>query len=130
MEKAPRILDQVRERIRLKHYSIRTEVTYLQWIRRFILFRGKVHPRELGPGAIEAFLTDLAVKGRVAASTQNQALNAILFPYREVLQSSTPALEGVVRASRTRRLPRIGKDKTPPRPKPPIPSLGFRAPGW
>jgi integron integrase len=105
MGKEPRILDLVRERIRLKHYSIRTEDTYLQWIRRFILFHGKVHPRELAHGAIEAFLTHLAVRGGVAASTQNQAMNAILFLYREVLHADRPDLEGMVRATRTRHLP-------------------------
>jgi len=74
-----RLLDQVREIIRVKHYSIRTEEAYVQWIKRFIFFHGKRHPREMGAREIEAFLTDLAVRGKVAASTQNQALNALVF---------------------------------------------------
>ena len=74
-----RLLDQVRDVIRIKHYSIRTEQAYLQWIRRYILFHGKRHPSELGSEHLSRFLSDLAVRGKVAASTQNQALNAILF---------------------------------------------------
>src|SRR5438309_11228 len=80
-----RLLDQVREIIRVKHYSIRTEEAYVQWIKRFIFFHGKRHPREMGAKEIEAFLTDLAVRGKVAASTQNQALNALVFLYQKVL---------------------------------------------
>ena len=76
---APKLLDQVRGKIRLKHYSIRTEQAYVDWIRRFILFFGKQHPRELGAAEVEQFLTHLAVEGNVAASTQNQALSALLF---------------------------------------------------
>ena len=76
-----RLLDEVREVIRVKHYSIRTEDAYVQWIKRFIFFHGKRHPREMGAKEIEAFLTDLAVRGKVAASTQNQALNALVFLY-------------------------------------------------
>ena len=72
----PRLLDQLRDRIRLKHYSIRTEAAYSEWVRRFVIFNGKRHPRELGPVEVEAFLTHLAVHGRVAASTQNQAKSA------------------------------------------------------
>jgi Phage integrase, N-terminal SAM-like domain len=79
---APRLLDQVRDIIRLKHYSIRTEHCYIGWIRRFILFHDKRHPRDMGAPEITGFLTHLAVKGNVAAATQNQALNAILFLYR------------------------------------------------
>ena len=75
----PRLLEQVRDRIRVKHYSIRTEQAYVDWIKRYIHFHGKLHPRELGASEIEAFLTDLAVRGRVAASTQNQARAALLF---------------------------------------------------
>lgn len=78
----PRLLERVREVIRIKHYSIRTEHAYLQWIRRYIHFHRKRHPRELGADALSAFLSDLAVRGNVSASTQNQALNAILFMYR------------------------------------------------
>ena len=73
---APRLLDQVRERIRVKHYSLRTEDAYLHWIRRFIFFYGMRHPREMGGPEVEAFLSHLATAGRVAASTQNQALSA------------------------------------------------------
>lgn len=70
---SPKLLDQVRGKIRLKHYSIRTEQSYLDWIKRFILFHDKRHPKDMGPQDVEAFLTHLAVQGRVAASTQNQA---------------------------------------------------------
>jgi site-specific recombinase XerD len=80
-----RLLDQVREKIRIKHYSIRTEQAYLDWIKRFILFHGKRHPENLGSTEVEQFLTHLAVERNVAASTQNQALNAIVFLYHEVL---------------------------------------------
>src|SRR5436189_2993523 len=78
-----RLLDEVRARIRLRHYSIRTERAYLGWVRRFVLAFGKRHPRELGGKQVEAFLTTLAVTGRVSPSTQNQALAALLFLYRE-----------------------------------------------
>lgn len=101
----PKLLDQVRGRIRVKHYSIRTETQYVQWIKRFILFHGKRHPRDMGAGEMEAFLTHLAVEGNVAASTQNQALAALLFLYREVLQMEVPWLDKVVRAKRPQRLP-------------------------
>jgi hypothetical protein len=85
MPAQPRLLDQVRDKIRLKHYSIRTEQAYLDWIKRFILFHGKRHPENLGSAEVEQFLTHLAVERKVAASTQNQALNAIVFLYTEVL---------------------------------------------
>lgn len=101
----PRLLDQVRERCRVKHYSIRTEKAYVDWIRRFILFHGKRHPSEMGAAEVEAFLSHLAVNGNVAASTQNQALAAILFLYREVLAVELPWLEGVTRAKKPARLP-------------------------
>jgi hypothetical protein len=74
----PKLLDQVREAIRLKHYSLRTEKTYLDWIKRFILFHGKQHPRAMGAGEVSRFLTDLAVNRNVAASTQNQHVKASL----------------------------------------------------
>lgn len=80
-----KLLEQVREAIRLKHYSYRTEETYVQWIRRYILFHHKRHPQEMGIPEIEAFLTDLAVTQQVAAATQNQALSALLFLYGQVL---------------------------------------------
>src|SRR4030066_437442 len=81
----PKLLDQVRGKIRLKHYSIRTEQAYLDWIKRFILHFDKEHPKNLGAEAVERFLTYLAVEGKVASSTQNQAKSALLFLYREVL---------------------------------------------
>ena len=95
---APRLLDQVRGKIRLKHYSPRTEQTYVDWIKRFIRHFGKRHPRELGASDVEAFLTHLAVAGRVAASTQNQAKSALLFLYREVLGNELPWLDNVEQA--------------------------------
>ena len=94
----PRLLDQVRDRLRVKHYSLRTENSYLHWIRRFIFFHGKRHPREMGGPQAEALLSHLATVGRVAASTPNQALSALLFMYREVLQVDLPWMDGVVRA--------------------------------
>ena len=105
MNGKPRLLDQVRERIRFLHYSIRTEEAYIGWIRRFILFHGKRHPREMGAPEVEAFLSDLATRGRVTASTQNQALSAILFLYRQVLGIELPWMEGIKRAKRPSRLP-------------------------
>lgn len=101
----PRLLDRVRERIRVKHYSIRTEQAYVDWIRRFILFHDKRHPQEMGAAEVEAFLTHLAVVGRVAASTQNQAKSALLFLYREVLLVELPWLDGVTQARAPKRLP-------------------------
>jgi len=101
----PKLLDQVRARIRVKHYSIRTEDQYVQWIKRYIYFHGKRHPRDLGAAAVEAFLSDLAVNGRVAASTQNQALSALLFLYREVLEIALPWLDNITRAKPSQRLP-------------------------
>ena len=101
----PRLLDEVRRRLRVKHYSLRTETVYVGWIKRFILANGKRHPREMGAPEVEAFLSSLAVQGQVAASTQNQALSALLFLYREVLGIDLPWMESVVRAKRPRRLP-------------------------
>ena len=103
----PKLLDQVRDLIRLKHYSIRTEALYVQWVRRFILFHGKRHPREMGGAEVEAFLTHLAVEGGVAAATQNQALSALLFLYREVLGVDLPWLDNVTRAKKPQRLPTV-----------------------
>jgi len=103
----PKLLDQVRDKIRVKHYSIRTETQYVQWIRRFILFHGKRHPKEMGAAEAEAFLTHLAVDGNVSASTQNQALSALLFLYREVLGMELPWLDHVVRAKKPQRLPTV-----------------------
>lgn len=100
-----KLLDQLRDRIRVKHYRIRTETQYVQWVRRFILFHGKRHPREMGAGEVEAFLSHLAVDGKVAAATQNQALSALLFLYREVLGVTLPWLDNVTRAKLPQRLP-------------------------
>lgn len=103
----PRLLDQVRDALRVRHYSLRTEVSYLQWIKRFILFHKKQHPRDMGEQEITAFLTYLAVDKNVAASTQNQALSAILFLYKEVLGQELDWLDDVVRAKRSVRVPEV-----------------------
>ncbi|WP_222566155.1 integron integrase [Novilysobacter antarcticus] len=102
---APRLLDQVRARIRRRGLAIRTEEVYVSWIRRFILANGKRHPSEMGEREVEWFLTRLAVHGKVAASTQNQALSALLFLYREVLGQDLPWMENIRRAKRPERLP-------------------------
>ena len=101
----PRLLDQVRGKIRLKHYSIRTEQAYTDWIRRFILHHNKQHPEQMGAPEVEAFLTHLAVEGRVSASTQNQAKSALLFLYREVLGVELAWLDNVEQAKTPKRLP-------------------------
>ncbi|HEV8715114.1 MAG TPA: integron integrase [Candidatus Binatia bacterium] len=101
----PKLLDQVRAAIRLRHYSLRTEEAYVHWIRRFIFFHGKRHPLEMGEQEISHFLSVLAVEGRVSASTQNQALCALLFLYRHVLDQQVGWLDEVVRARRPQRLP-------------------------
>lgn len=101
----PRLLDRVRHKIRLKHYSIRTEKAYVDWVRRFVHFHGLRHPDGLGAQEVEAFLTHLAVEGNVAASTQNQAKSALLFLYKEVLGLDLPWLDGVTSAKQPRRLP-------------------------
>ncbi|MDX6614149.1 MAG: hypothetical protein QOD75_3335 [Blastocatellia bacterium] len=100
-----RLLDQVSDVARLRHLSLRTEETYRSWIKRFILFHGKRHPRDLDAAAVRSFLTHLAVQDRVAASTQNQAFNALLFLYRQVLKLDAPNIEGVERARSSRHLP-------------------------
>lgn len=107
MKKRPKkkLLDRVRDVIRLKHYSIRTEKAYVSWIRRYILFHNKRHPKEMGSHEIETFLTHLAVDKNVAASTQNQAFNALLFLYREVLNIQLDDSINAVRAKRPKRLP-------------------------
>jgi integron integrase len=101
----PRLLDRVREAIRARHYSRRTEKAYVDWIKRYIFFHHKRHPIEMGAAEVTAFLTALAVQGKVAASTQNQALSALLFLYREVLGVQLPWLDSVVRAKSPQRLP-------------------------
>ena len=101
----PRLFDRVREAAGVRHYSRRTESAYLAWIRRFIFFHGKRHPAQMGAPEITKFLSSLAVEGNVAASTQNQALSALLFLYRDVLEQDLPWLDDVVRAKRPTRLP-------------------------
>jgi len=101
----PRLIDQVRNVLRLHHYSIRTEEVYIQWIKRFIFFHNKRHPNEMGEKEVRSFLTHLAVDKHVSASTQNQALSAILFLYQRVLNIKLEWINDVVRAKRPKRLP-------------------------
>ena len=101
----PRLFDQVRDVVRRRHYSIRTEQAYIHWIKRFILFHGKRHPRQMGAREVEAFLTHLDVAQKVSASTQNQALNALVFLYHHVLLQELDTIENVERAKRPVRLP-------------------------
>ena len=103
----PRLLDRVRAALRARHYSRRTEKAYVHWIKRYIFFHGKRHPAEMGAAEVTAFLPALAVRDRVAASTQNQALNALLFLYREILGVELPWLDGLVRAKRPQHLPTV-----------------------
>src|SRR5579871_2886760 len=98
--KAPRLFERIRDCLRLKHYSYRTEQQYLGWIRRYILFHGKRHPRDMGAAEVIRFLNDLAERCNVSAATQNQALAALLFLYKHVLQCELPWLENIVRAKR------------------------------
>jgi integron integrase len=101
----PRLLDQLRSEIRVRHLSLSTEEAYADWVRRFILFHGKRHPRDMGVKEVEAFLSHLAVARKVSGSTQNQAKSALLFLYRHVLRVALPWLEEVVQAKAARRLP-------------------------
>ncbi len=103
----PKLLDRVRIAIRTRHYSLRTEEAYVGWIRRYIFFHNKRHPLEMGEHEINSFLSHLAVKDRVSASTQNQALCALVFLYRHVLEKPFPTLENLVRAKRPARLPTV-----------------------
>ncbi len=105
MAMKPSLLYEARRCLRLRHYSIRTEHAYVQSIKRFILFHHKRHPREMGADEIRQFLSHLAVDGKVAASTQNQALCALLFLYREVLGVDLPFVDGIERAKRPARVP-------------------------
>jgi integron integrase len=108
MNKPPKkLLHQVRDRLRLKHYSIRTERSYTNWSKRYILFHNKKHPKDMGEREIEQFLTHLAVEQKVAQSTQNQALNAIIFLYREVLDIELNDPINAIRAKRPQRLPAV-----------------------
>ncbi len=104
---SPRLLDRVRARLRVKHYSMRTETAYLGWVKRYIYFHGKRHPAEMGRSELEAFLSSLAVERNVSAATQNQALSALLFLYREVLEIELPWLDNVTRAKKPARLPTV-----------------------
>ena len=101
----PKFIEEVRRALRLRHYSIRTERTYVDWIRQFILFHGKRHPKDLGEAEVSAFLTHLAADRQVAASTQNQALSALLFLYQQFLQRKLGFLDNVERAKRPAKLP-------------------------
>ena len=101
----PKLLDQVRAAVRYKHYSIRTEQAYVDWIRRFVIFHDRRHPREMGAAEVTAFLTHLATDGNVAAGTHQQALSALLFLYRQVLGIDLPWLNDLVRPKKPKRLP-------------------------
>jgi integron integrase len=101
----PKLLEQVVARLRVKHYSLRTEQVYVDWIKRFVWFHGKRHPKDMGAAEIEAFLSNLAVERAVSASTQNQAKSALLFLYKEVLQLELPWLDNVTQAKAPKRLP-------------------------
>lgn len=105
--RGPGLLERVRECCQLRHYSLRTERAYVDWIRRFVMANDKRHPREMGAAEVEAFLSRLATKDDVAASTQNQALSALLFLYREVLGIQLPWMESVVRAKRPQKIPAV-----------------------
>ncbi len=102
--KAPKLLDQMRQTMRVKHYSLRTEKSYVHWDRRYIFYHNKRHPQEMGAGEVQSFLSYLAVNQRVSASTQNQALNALVFLYKHVLKKELGAIDAV-RARRPKRLP-------------------------
>ncbi len=104
-ENSSPFLRSVREAIRVRHFSIRTEEAYVHWVKRFILFHGKRHPTEMGESEVAAFLTHLAVEGQVASATQNQALNALVFLYRNVLDRPLGACTGIVRAKHPQRVP-------------------------
>jgi site-specific recombinase XerD len=105
--RATRLLDQIRERIRYKHYSLRTEQAYVQWVRMFVKWHGLRHPRDMGQQEIEGFLAMLANERWVAAATHNQALSALLFLYREVLGVNLPWLDGVQRPRTPKRIPSV-----------------------
>jgi integrase len=104
---SPRLLTLVHEAIRRKYYSRRTEQAYVHWIKRFIYFHGKRHPRELGEAEVTAFLNDLSTARNVAGGTQNQALSALLLLYKEVVGKDLPWLDGLVRAKRPPRVPTV-----------------------
>jgi integrase len=104
-QQPPKLLDQVRQRIRYLHYSIKTEQSYIQWIRRYILFHGKRHPKEMGGKEVSIFLNYLVNKENVSASTQNQALSAIIFLYKQILDIDVGEIPEFQYARRPKRLP-------------------------
>jgi integrase len=106
-ERSPKLLDQVRDAIRIRHYSIRTEEAYVQWIRSFIRFHGLRHPMEMGAREVTVYLSHLATERDVAAATQQQALSALLFLYRHVLEINLPWLDDLVRPKKPARLPTV-----------------------
>jgi len=101
----PKLLDQVRRAIRTRHYSPKTEEAYLGWIKRFIFFHNKRHPAEMAEAEIALFLSRIATESSVSSSTQNQALNAVLFLYKEVLEKKIGLIQGIVRAKRSEDCP-------------------------
>src|ERR1051325_8491349 len=101
----PRLLDEIRGVCRMRHFSLRTEQAYVQWIRRYILFHEKRHPREMGETEIRSFISHLAVKGGISASTQTVALSALLFLYRDVLKQELRYVNDIERAGKPKRLP-------------------------
>jgi hypothetical protein len=108
-QKSRKLLDQVRDVMRLKHYAFSTERTYTSWIKEFIFFHDKKHPKDMGEPEVEAFLTGLAVEKTVSKSTRNQAFNALIFLYREVLNRPLEGRINAVRSSRKQRLPVVMK---------------------
>src|ERR1700722_2883569 len=105
MGSRPGLIAVTREKMRTRHLALRTEQSYVQWLRRFVAFHDRKHPRDVGAAGVEQFLTHLAVDRKVSAATQNQALQALLFVYRHVLEINLPLLDGVTRASQPKRLP-------------------------
>lgn len=104
-QRGRKLLDVAREKMRVRHMAYRTELVYLQWMRRYIRFHRNQHPRDVGAAGLEAFLSHLAIERKVSASTQNQAMQALLFLYRHVLEIELPWLDNVTRANRPKRLP-------------------------
>src|SRR5581483_11273456 len=105
--KPKKLFEQIRDHMRSRHYSYGTEQTYLFWIKRYIFFNNKRHPKDLGAQAIKRYLTYLAVEKHVAASTQNQAFNALMFLYKEIIQVELGQLQGIPRAQQPQRLPAV-----------------------
>ena len=104
-DSSPRLLDRLRTALRVRHYSLRTEETYVQWVRRYVTFHGRRHPADLGAAEVTAFLSHLAVDRSVAPATQSQAKSALLFLYRDVLEQDLPWLDEIVKAKPRQRLP-------------------------